>query len=687
MSKTVSLNNSHYPLLKSGKYVVTFSQTLDVPDVDSPFHSEKSFHVAGERFQLNPLNKHSVFPPANSIGDHSNVLPHIVLNRSTLPWERMVFSNDNDKTPWLALLLLYEDELDPADREEAERNPDRARTKVMMLEKLIERNTNIIFPEIDELGPGEDKKDLISVLDIPQALLNKIFSNPLTKKQLNLLAHVRKTPNPEDLAGEMDQAVIFSTRLPEKDAKSTAFLISLEERLGEDGKWDWESEGIEAKDVRFVCLSSWCFSCPEHYKVSHSSLIENPTDEPDLKELKTGLSNLEGESFWGLDAFKDKVNDWLYSSLEKYKKHFEYGTFTNILKHLNRSPSTLQLSPQATCSSDANDRLKHSFVPLPHQMLNGGSSACWYRGPLTADSQSERWEGAITHVKMADELLKFDQKYGMFDVSYAAAWELGRLLLLRNKTISISLAKFKREHRHYIMIAERLNNTNHEHLQIAHGLGESDIPKDLLKFFEDLALLEKVPFSYLLPAKGMLPVESIRFFYIDKKWQDCLQAGALSIGTLGLPGRQYVDQLWEEIQTELQTSSCTGFFLRSQVISGWPDLQVVGFDNNHQPLTMRRRENLSDDVLICIFEGQIQSVEIHLKPEALHFGFDIDDNGDFYKTEDIFPVKIDQNGIFDLTDIPERTNSSEFAEWLTEGVQGVRFSEGLAQVRGLEVQR
>jgi hypothetical protein len=28
------------------------------------------------------------FPPDGSLGEHSNVLPHIILNRSTLPWER-----------------------------------------------------------------------------------------------------------------------------------------------------------------------------------------------------------------------------------------------------------------------------------------------------------------------------------------------------------------------------------------------------------------------------------------------------------------------------------------------------------------------------------------------------------------------------------------------------------------------
>ena len=68
----------------------------------------------------------------------------------------------------------------------------------------------------------------------------------------------------------------------------------------------------------------------------------------------------------------------------------------------------------------------------------------------------------------------------------------------------------------------------------------------------------------------------------------------------------------------------TGFLLRSQVVSGWPDLQIEGFNEEKNKLKLLRGDRLSTDVMICLFEGVTQQVDISLKPEGLHFGFDVD---------------------------------------------------------------
>ena len=65
--------------------------------------------MAGERFHILPEHIHAAFPPAHSLGDHSNVLPHLMLARTTLPWERESISGDPD-TPWLVLLVIHENE-------------------------------------------------------------------------------------------------------------------------------------------------------------------------------------------------------------------------------------------------------------------------------------------------------------------------------------------------------------------------------------------------------------------------------------------------------------------------------------------------------------------------------------------------------------------------------------------------
>ncbi len=48
------------------------------------------------------------------------------------------------------------------------------------------------------------------------------------------------------------------------------------------------------------------------------------------------------------------------------------------------------------------------------------------------------------------------------------------------------------------------------------------VPPDVVRFLARLRLLEGVPFNYLVPDATMLPLESIRFFYVDRNWLDAL---------------------------------------------------------------------------------------------------------------------------------------------------------------------
>lgn len=67
----------------------------------------------------------------------------------------------------------------------------------------------------------------------------------------------------------------------------------------------------------------------------------------------------------------------------------------------------------------------------------------------------------------------------------------------------------------------------------------------------------------------------------------------------------------------------TGFLLRSRVVSEFPALNVKGFAQKpEQQLTVLRKDNLSDTVLMYLFEGELQLVKISLGAEILHFGLE-----------------------------------------------------------------
>jgi hypothetical protein len=150
-----------------------------------------------------------------------------------------------------------------------------------------------------------------------------------------------------------------------------------------------------------------------------------------------------------------------------------------------------------------------------------------------------------------------------------------------------------------------------------------------------------VPFSYLVPDERLLSQESIRFFQVDWLWIDCLLDGAFSIGRVLTSDRDR-DESHATSPAANPHGPLSGFLLRSDVVAGWPDLQLDGYDQviddlsfipDQDRLEVVRLARLSKNVLLCLFKGVVQTLDLHQKPEALHFGLNRpdDDHPDYYK--------------------------------------------------------
>lgn len=201
-----------------------------------------------------------------------------------------------------------------------------------------------------------------------------------------------------------------------------------------------------------------------------------------------------------------------------------------------------------------------------------------------------------------------------------------------------------------------------------------------------LVLLYGIPFHYLIPEEKMLSEESIRFFYVDPIWIQCLVQGASSIGANGY-GDALIDRTLNQIvqpnqpqggakagptnrsaagvrdrlrsqyeAAELPAESAaldwplTGFLLRSSIVEGWRGLEIMAYKaltdeekkkvdpktlNEEQkakftkdgvaPLKALRIEQLSRDVMLGMFNGIIAQLIIRQPQEALHFGLQIKD--------------------------------------------------------------
>ncbi len=177
------------------------------------------------------------------------------------------------------------------------------------------------------------------------------------------------------------------------------------------------------------------------------------------------------------------------------------------------------------------------------------------------------------------------------------------------------------------------------------------IPDELRDWLVRLRLLHDVPFAYFVADTQLLPEESIRWFYVDRRWTDALVQGALSVGTANTDDRLQLTERYPEIRDALDVAErnvrrrdgsarlvgeagpISGFILRSRAVSGWPGLHVRAFSKapvegddfdfpDDHPLRIRllRLERLAPAVLLCLFDGIPKEVHIQEPRQGVQFG-------------------------------------------------------------------
>ena len=557
---SLALDAYHKPQLQSGDYEISLTQKLTANGITekNSFAATQSFRVEGPRFQLMPGDIEAVFPPDGSLGDHSNVLPHVILSRSTLPWERSPYHSPaslqdkpagegdevHDPPPWLLLLVFTEEEK----------------------------------PEPQVIPPGEDlqlclddqkKADSpVCVIDVRSEVL-KPFVTSL--EDLTLLAHVRRlVPSDENAAKlmsyseqeERERAVLIANRLPEPGRTSTVHLVSVEGRYNESGPFDCGKK--EQKDkIRLVSLKSWRFACisTEH-------------------------------------------------------------TFAKMTKALHDNHSAFRIPDSG--NEEANHFLNDGFIPVRHALRQGGETLSWYRGPFVPGKVNDE---PPLPVNAADALLRYHPAVGMFDVSYAAAWELGRLMALQSPTFSVALYRWRRLHAQSVQFDVRLKLRLQRNAGRIYPLkrrveGDPPVspppPEPVSAWLEELRNLHGVPFKYLVPDERLLPQESIRFFRLDTNWIRCLLEGACSVGSFATPRSDQHQANMKQPGSFEPPSPASGVLIRSALVSGYPGLLIDAYGEKVEQLKELRRQKLSPNILLCLFSGDVNQLNIHQKPEMLH---------------------------------------------------------------------
>lgn len=595
------------PAATAGTYTVTVEHRLakDGRPVDAGAELPKAegrYEIRAAQFHLDPTSVHATFPAPGAVGRYTHVLPHITLTRAILPWERKL-QGRTVHAPWLALLVLAAGEVidDPDAKAEFTTRP---------IGKLRDPD------EPGTTGPqlsGDIDDDLpCRTIDVPVDVFHAVVPR---EDELFHLAHVRDVrtaPQRRDdgeVLTEGEYAVLATNRFPRTPGDYAVHLVSLEGYIGRLAPGSMP--GTER--VRLCSLWSWSFTNAPDGTLDAGTLLR--------RLVAPGAQDPEKLA-------------------------------------LRLAPATTE--PSTPEGQYARARLHRGYTAVAYRTLAGEDTYAWYRGPFTPLTTPalppQASQGPHT---TADHALIYDHKHGLFDVSYAAAWTLGRTIALADPDFSAEVVQARREvaNRAATLLALSSDPTR-AHIDpdappgttawgelAAPGFGRGMAqalkaprvqgpppqraqaarmtPRALLanerthkslravadartptmpKWLERLGLLNGVPFGHLVPDPRMLPPESLRAFRVDPAWIRALVAGAADVGAHTSLDRTLNPLLTESLTRSGPVMPAAGLLINSELIRAWPVFDLLATAGG-EPVTELRRDHLAPDVLLLLWDA------------------------------------------------------------------------------------
>ena len=402
------------------------------------------FDIEGPRFTLPATDVAAVYPPRNGHGGFEENIPQIVISRRTLPWERRLTSKpsligtpkrDADTAepnpfppvegqpqeygpaPWMALLLLEESEY------------------------VLHQNVPLSTVVDTDVYARLNVKDGITCdsIEVESHLLDSLLPS---LDELTLLAHVRQVnvDDKELKAASSDgfYAVVMSNRLPSPGAKYRACLVSLEERT-------------DLVNADPPAVASPYFTVILSDSVGLGALLEQPPADAKTVDAVQTLVNQDASSVLLTVADRNVLTGIPYVGPPSYQIFIETsqvvllhswrfectgaGTFRDYMQRVNVSTLGTVEQPGHPPVIDTG------HIPISVMDRAGVKENVWYRGPLVPMPLTR---DPLTY-HSADQCRRVTPETGAEDVSYAAAFECGRLMAAADPRLAQELMRWRRE--------------------------------------------------------------------------------------------------------------------------------------------------------------------------------------------------------------------------------------------------
>lgn len=625
---TLNIISSHIPQVAAGKYRINVKSENEILTTSSAV----DFIVSGFVSQIPQTEVLSVYPPKEGQGNYAGTFPMVQFRRSSLPWD-FDFTAEGERIPYLFLALFEEDELD----QESE-NIDS--TKI----KIRSGNTS-------DLDSAYEKDKEFTYLAVPKGSMNLLPD----ANEMKYLAHVRIQEDQNTSMNFPSQiSIVLSKRMAFPEKRYRAFVCSYLMRSGNTFRLSGEKTDL------LMVLYQWNFEV----------LANNAYQFNDLKfngfytETSSQRRNYENPVHYGEDK--------LFEFLEK-----NTSRFVNILKDLNsddkkRSEILSLLKYEGKTLKGLLHELVFSEigyhktlrdnkwiaelidlgeVPLLHHLKSGGKMVSWYHGPFVRSGYNVVFKGLSINPEegidlgenipdYSEKLIFYSKDTNMLDLGYAAAWQLGRILVMNNVKVVQEIKKWK----HQLRINELILSQNQEYSPVNLSVDNSvrQLPELIRNFIKNIVKFVDFPYYYLFPDETVLPEGSIRYFKLDNAWILSMLFGIFSIGNdfKIRDFKRYVLHNSSFSEVFDYKKSYTGFVMHSEIISNWPQLQIeTDNGSGFQYVT-----DLTSMVRLYMINGSFSTISLFMKNENAHFAIDFPNQYTIDKNTDGLLTFSNKNG-------------------------------------------
>jgi hypothetical protein len=423
------LYSSATPPLQNGAYRLTAEvdvaynpsdNTADAPP--GPLSEQHYFNVVGPRFSVPASMVAGCFPPRNAHGSFQDDLPHIVLGPRTLPWERPLAlagkipvtprgPNDapalTDPYPWVALLLFEEGEY-----------------TLLRNIPLQQALPSSVFAAL-----GSPTGITCDAVEADESLITSILPS---YEELQLLVHVRQV-NTDDrelnaYGGDGFFSVVVANRLPSPNAQCRAVLVSLEQRtdlIPQDSVSVAPGPRIQVAQAEIAAARAAV--------APRGAAAVSAANPFRLSKVPVHTINPDDISIIGFPsparARLVALTSWQFTCEGP-------GTFRELMQELDDAMFGTVAQPGQPPLTDTG----HMAVTL--QDRAGAAESVLYRGPLV---QYQLTRDPLGPYHSADQARRVTPESGTEDISYAAAFEVGRLLAAADRRLAQALIRWRRE--------------------------------------------------------------------------------------------------------------------------------------------------------------------------------------------------------------------------------------------------